>query len=975
MFLSIGPTCERIVMRIPYKPLSQRMIQEPFWLGLMAVFIVLIVIFAVYCIKRKFADKIDKFLVDEIERSKYQPSPPATRYSLSSTQPSLTPGNQSPPTNPKSLLNRIRKNSLLSAACSPSPTPDRDTSRTFSFEDILRRVHSSKRNRASNNSPSCSGSTGTNHAELSREEVQRKEEEKSRILASLVTPVKEPASRRMSLDEFFRMSERKLQMNAKRSNSTDSEGGKKETSFITMPSPKTLRQSFSEIQSIQEQSFEYMSSSESLSCEANTSEIQVDVSPTPPAHYFNSNSPEEEVNEEKSSEHSSIPSRSVNSSPTPIERTNSVPVSITIDKCDSDNKPDSESDDKNCDSEPKSTVSEQFTTVSPIISRNSSYLEVPKTIPAIQVFSAESDEPQSASESSNFTQRRSENFSPSRKDFTQTRKYSVDLPMPKILITTNMNTCDSDEASPPRTPNPNKSMMYLSPLAVISSSTDRTISESNLSTSGYSSISSPGLSRCNSSSPISDDVEHQHHHPNCTHKTELQSPKKPHGVQMTYLSVGSNDKAFFFPQTIACHCHTPNQTAPVMFEPKTTPTISTVWTPGKHRLLCKRNSYQTTSTDDSIDDEGIGLDNGEFKVKKGDARSTWNVDMFVGGEKSNPQLAASPLLAEPSKPDLLACSMNSKSGNGNSFKGSPRTGNRKSEKPKKYGDKHRRSPVLSPAGTPIKDAHENPEIRIPRNSSRTSMSGPVVSSSESDDSECFLGARQKNRRSKKHDAVTGTHKQPLVSMPSQDSSGPRTDKSSDATGRSSPLSESNGDSAPMDSRSPASSSSESLSSTRDCATSEKTVCNRHKLALEHTRSFPPLSQCSRPSSTDEESAKRPSGKRPKKRKFTGNMHTRCKAVHSVDESLNNRASGKKIRLQYVDSSFIEHDDCFDGHRVFDKTIMFTNIQNFASCKKCGGDIKLSEKCVRGLSSVFRLNARTVKTCVRLEIQKCWVKEK
>ncbi|GFU68481.1 uncharacterized protein TNCV_3583531 [Trichonephila clavipes] len=45
-----------------------------------------------------------------------------------------------------------------------------------------------------------------------------------------------------------------------------------------------------------------------------------------------------------------------------------------------------------------------------------------------------------------------------------------------------------------------------------------------------------------------------------------------------------------------------------------------------------------------------------------------------------------------------------------------------------------------------------------------------------------------------------------------------------------------------------------------------------------------------------ESAKRPSGKRPKKRKFTGNMHTRCKAVHSVDESLNNSASGKKIPL-------------------------------------------------------------------------------
>ncbi|GFT31491.1 uncharacterized protein TNCV_608971 [Trichonephila clavipes] len=64
-----------------------------------------------------------------------------------------------------------------------------------------------------------------------------------------------------------------------------------------------------------------------------------------------------------------------------------------------------------------------------------------------------------------------------------------------------------------------------------------------------------------------------------------------------------------------------------------------------------------------------------------------------------------------------------------------------------------------------------------------------------------------------------------------------------------------------------------------------------------------------------ESAKRPSGKRPKKRKFTGNMHTRCKDVHSVDESLNNSASGKKIQLQDVDSSFIEHDDGFDGYRV------------------------------------------------------------
>ncbi|GFU34496.1 uncharacterized protein TNCV_1992381 [Trichonephila clavipes] len=124
-----------------------------------------------------------------------------------------------------------------------------------------------------------------------------------------------------------------------------------------------------------------------------------------------------------------------------------------------------------------------------------------------------------------------------------------------------------------------------------------------------------------------------------------------------------------------------------------------------------------------------------------------------------------------------------------------------------------------------------------------------------------------------------------------------------------------------------------------------------------------------------ESAKRPSGKLPKKRKFTGNMHTRCKAVHSVDEYLNNSASGKKIRLQDVHSSFIEHDDCFDGYRVFDKTIMFTNIQKFTSCKKCGGDIKLSENCVRGLSSVFSIECKNCKDLCSLRNSKMLVAEK
>ncbi|OQR79693.1 neurogenic locus notch-like, partial [Tropilaelaps mercedesae] len=114
------------------------------------------------------------------------------------------------------------------------------------------------------------------------------------------------------------------------------------------------------------------------------------------------------------------------------------------------------------------------------------------------------------------------------------RKFSVELPMPKILITANVSSCESEADSPPRSPSLTSGvpggypmdrcqlgatgpvggsggavkMCYLSPFMGAPGTADsRTISESNLSTSGYSSISSPGLSRCNSSSPmIADEI-------------------------------------------------------------------------------------------------------------------------------------------------------------------------------------------------------------------------------------------------------------------------------------------------------------------------------------------------------------------------------------------------------------------------------------------------------------------------------------
>lgn len=69
------------------------------------------------------------------------------------------------------------------------------------------------------------------------------------------------------------------------------------------------------------------------------------------------------------------------------------------------------------------------------------------------------------------------------------RKYSLEM-VPKIQINT-----DKVPGDPNITPNPcMKSMNYLNPMS-INASSDRTISESNLSTSGYSSFSSPGISR------------------------------------------------------------------------------------------------------------------------------------------------------------------------------------------------------------------------------------------------------------------------------------------------------------------------------------------------------------------------------------------------------------------------------------------------------------------------------------------------
>lgn len=73
-------------------------------------------------------------------------------------------------------------------------------------------------------------------------------------------------------------------------------------------------------------------------------------------------------------------------------------------------------------------------------------------------------------------------------------------PPPLITVTYNASE-ESDEPLSPRPPPPSANMCYLSPFSM-SARGERAPSESNLSSSGYSSMASPGPSRCGSSNPL-----------------------------------------------------------------------------------------------------------------------------------------------------------------------------------------------------------------------------------------------------------------------------------------------------------------------------------------------------------------------------------------------------------------------------------------------------------------------------------------
>ncbi|XP_059222708.1 uncharacterized protein LOC106084839 isoform X3 [Stomoxys calcitrans] len=178
-----GHRCEKRMLHIPYKPLSERMLQEPFWLGLITVFVVLAVIGLVWCAKRHFPEKIEKLLAEEADRNR----PPGSvhghhhhtslreQLQFTTAIPQSTVNNA--PGAPRSIFNRLG---------SPSP-----------------------RKKRNNSTP-----------------VKKNAAEKKQILQQLVSPAAQAAKPKVSLGELISLSENRLL-----ASTIDSESDQKETTF------------------------------------------------------------------------------------------------------------------------------------------------------------------------------------------------------------------------------------------------------------------------------------------------------------------------------------------------------------------------------------------------------------------------------------------------------------------------------------------------------------------------------------------------------------------------------------------------------------------------------------------------------------------------------------------------------------------------------------------------------------------------
>ncbi|XP_024085463.1 uncharacterized protein LOC106663479 isoform X2 [Cimex lectularius] len=182
-----GTRCERKRVNIPYKPLSERMLQEPFWLGLITVTVVLGCIGLFWCAKRHFPEKLEKLLAEENERgrpymsTRHCPSVRERTLNASVSGLGVTTGGSGRTGDPlpRTLLGRlgIRKPSLLLVPTNHQLRPASSSSfhqgRTFSLDDLVTGATTPSPRKKRNNSTPTKKSSAF---------------EKKQILQSLVSP-------------------------------------------------------------------------------------------------------------------------------------------------------------------------------------------------------------------------------------------------------------------------------------------------------------------------------------------------------------------------------------------------------------------------------------------------------------------------------------------------------------------------------------------------------------------------------------------------------------------------------------------------------------------------------------------------------------------------------------------------------------------------------------------------------------------
>uniref|UniRef100_A0A8D8UV33 Cubilin n=1 Tax=Cacopsylla melanoneura TaxID=428564 RepID=A0A8D8UV33_9HEMI len=133
-----GENCSERIMHIPQTPLAERMLQEPFWLGLITVTVVLLVLGMFWCARRHFPDKLEKLLAEENERNRHHyPSASSSRSQLSHSHHHCVhthscshpmghipvPTTGAPPNSPhsstRSLFTKIRRKASILSLTSP----------------------------------------------------------------------------------------------------------------------------------------------------------------------------------------------------------------------------------------------------------------------------------------------------------------------------------------------------------------------------------------------------------------------------------------------------------------------------------------------------------------------------------------------------------------------------------------------------------------------------------------------------------------------------------------------------------------------------------------------------------------------------------------------------------------------------------------------------------------------------------------